>query len=361
MAWPVSRRKFLTNTALGGAALIGANSLLPGRAWSTQSLTLVDWGSPYIEAARALAQRYGKADIDWSLHQGGAAAILAKIKANWPNTPYDMIDEYTQVFITMIREGWAETVTLKDVPNLADIPEALIAKDDKGNWKNIPRSVTGACFAYNPKLSPVEIKTLQDLYNPKLKGQICWPGPLMGGGLPFVAMAIASGGDEHHIDPGFKALQDLAKTGNIGRVYAVHTDAVASMTSGETSVTFGDQGTLGPMTSALKLVYVSKVEPSLKTFLFTEGWVVMSNAKNKEAAFEFANYSIASNECEIWNKAVGLNPANSKSPPMTGLEHLAFTPAQMKEFGYVPDYDYISKQLDAWAKRFESEIAPLLR
>jgi putative spermidine/putrescine transport system substrate-binding protein len=363
MTMSIPRRKFITSTAIGGAALIGLGSPGPWqkRAWAAQSITAIDWGSPYIEAARALDKRYGKADIDWGTHEGGGAAILAKIKANWPNTPYDMIDEYTQVFITMIREGWAETVTVKDVPNLADIPESIIAKDDKGNWKNIPRSLTGACFAYNPKKSPVEIKSLDDLYDPKLKGQIAWPGPLMSGGLPFVAMAIANGGDEHNIDPGFTALQKLAKTGNIGRVYTVHTDAVASMTAGETSVTFGDQGTLGPMLSAISLVYVSKVNPSLKTFLFTEGWVVMSNAKNKQAAFDFANFSISPPECQEWNKAVDLNPANLKCTPTKGLEHLAFTSPEMKEFGYVPDYAYISAQLDTWAKRYESEIAPLLR
>jgi putative spermidine/putrescine transport system substrate-binding protein len=175
-----------------------------------------------------------------------------------------------------------------------------------------------------------------------------------------VALAIANGGDERHIDPGFKALRDLAKTGNIGRVYTVHTDAVASMTSGETSVTFGDQGTLGPMLNAIKLVYVSKVTPSLKTFLFTEGWIVMTNSKSKKAAFDFANFSISPEECETWNKAVDLNPANSKSAPIPGLEHLAFTTNEMHEFAYVPDYDYISQQLDSWAKRYEAEIAPLL-
>jgi putative spermidine/putrescine transport system substrate-binding protein len=356
----ITRRKFISKTAIGGAVLVGFGRW-SRQAWANEALTIVDWGSPYIEAARSLGDRYGKANIDWGLHLGGGAAILAKIKASWPNTPYDMIDEYTQVFLTMVREGWAETVTLKDVPNLADIPEALITKDSKGNWKNIPRSVTGACFAYNSKTSPVEIKSLQDLYSPKLKGQIVWPGPLMSGGLPFVALAIANGGDEHHIDAGFNALRDLAKTGNIGRVYTVHTDAVASMTSGETSVTFGDQGTLGPMTKAVNLNYVSKVAPSLKTFLFTEGWVVMSNSKNKQAAFDFANFSISPAECETWNKAVDLNPANLKSPPIPGLEHLAFTAAQMKEFAYVPDYDYISEQLDGWAKRYEAEIAPLLK
>src|SRR5271154_5608543 len=104
MALRIRRRTFIKNAAIGGAALAGL-SRWQGRAWAKEALTIVDWGSPYIDAAKPLGERYGNADIDWSIHTGGGAAILAKIKANWPNTPYDMIDEYTQVFLTMIREG----------------------------------------------------------------------------------------------------------------------------------------------------------------------------------------------------------------------------------------------------------------
>ncbi|MGH6954054.1 MAG: extracellular solute-binding protein [Alphaproteobacteria bacterium] len=358
----LSRRTFLRGTAAGGlaAGLVGA---WPGgrRAWAKDPVTAVDWGNPYLDASKAMAERQGKLDVTWVAHEGGGAAILAKIKATWPNTPYDVIDNWSPVFITMMREGWAETVTLNDVPNLADVPEGLIAKDDKGNWKNIPRSTSGACFAYNPEKSPVEIKSLQDLFNPKLKGQIAWPGPVMNTSLQVVAFALANGGNERNMDPGFKLLQDLAKTGNIGRVYTVHTEAVASMTSGETSVLFGDQGTLSPIAAAGPLKYVTKSDPMLKTFFLTEGWIVMSNSKKKQAAFELANFSISPDECFAFNTAIGLNPANKKSKPIKGLEHLVFSDDEIKTFGYFPDYDLMSKQVDGWVKRFESEITPLLK
>lgn len=50
---------------------------------------------------------------------------------------------WTPVFLSMVREGWLETVTLENVPNIVDVPEALIITDEERNWKNIPHN-TGA-------------------------------------------------------------------------------------------------------------------------------------------------------------------------------------------------------------------------
>jgi putative spermidine/putrescine transport system substrate-binding protein len=33
----------------------------------------------------------------------------------------------------------------------------------------------------------------------------------------------------------------------------------------------------------------------------------------------------------------------------------------MERYAYIPNYAYMSEQLDGWVKRFETEIAPLLR
>lgn len=94
-----------------------------------------------------MAANWDNADFTWALHAGGGAAMLGKIKATWPNSPYDVIDESSPVFISMVKEGWAETITVVDVPNLADVPERYLTKDDKGNIKSIPRSLQTSFFA----------------------------------------------------------------------------------------------------------------------------------------------------------------------------------------------------------------------
>jgi len=59
-----------------------------------------------------------------------------------------------------------------------------------------------------------------------------------------VALAKARGGDEYNVDPGWEFLKELAQSGNIGRVSANTSDVITSLETGETSVTFVDQGTL---------------------------------------------------------------------------------------------------------------------
>ena len=114
-------RRGLVRTA-GAGALVAASSSLASpfirRAHAADPLSVVDWGPPWIDNSKKIAAGWGKADINWTLHSGGAASILPKIKAAWPNPPYDIVDNWSPVFLSMLREGWAETVTLENCPNL---------------------------------------------------------------------------------------------------------------------------------------------------------------------------------------------------------------------------------------------------
>ena len=214
-------RRALVQTA-GATTVVAAASSLAApfvrRAHAADPLSVVDWGPPWIDNTKKIAAAWGKSEINWTLHSGGAASILPKIKAAWPNPPYDLVDNWSPVFLSMLREGWAETVTLDDCPNLKDVPEALITKDKDGNWKNIPRGSSGIFFTYVPENCPIEIKTIDDLLDPKLKGQILWPNPTLNTNLQVVALAKARGGDEFNMEPGWEFLTELAKSGNIGRV-----------------------------------------------------------------------------------------------------------------------------------------------
>ena len=299
-------------------------------------------------------------DITWELHQGGAAAILPKIKASWPNTPYDIVDAWSPVFLAMDTEGWAETVTLADVPNLADVPEALITKDKDGNFKNVPRSINGVFFSYRPDICPIEIKTVEDLLDPRLEGQISWPSPIMNTSLQVVALALARGGDEYNIDPGWEFLQEIAKSGNIGRVYITTTDNINSLTTGETCVTFTDQGTISSAAANVPIEYLTKTDESLKSFIAVEGWAVLGSSKNKKAAFDFANYMVSPEAATAFNAEIGVPPASSKATAVEGVGHLVFSDEELAKYAHFVDYPYVSSMIDPWVKRFETEIQPHL-
>ena len=104
----LSRRKF--GKVAGGitaAAAITSPMTLMKNAFAAENLSVVDWGPPWIDNTKKIAASWGKADITWTLHSGGAASILPKIKAAWPNPPYDIVDNWSPVFNSMIREGGA--------------------------------------------------------------------------------------------------------------------------------------------------------------------------------------------------------------------------------------------------------------
>ena len=291
----------------------------------------------------------------------GAAAILAKIKATWPNTAYDVVDMWSPVFVSCVKEGWAEPLTAKEVPNLADVPAGVITKDAKGNFMNVPRNLNFALFAARGDTVPIEIKKIDDLFDPKLKGQIAWPSPILNTCLQVVALSLANGGSETNMEPGWKALKELAKTGNIGRVVFTTTDIINTLSSGETSVTFADLGTLSGVAANFPMKYYTKTDPSIKCFLAVEGWIVLSNSKKKQAAFDFINFLVSPENSTAWCAGMQVPPASSKAKAAKGLEHAVFTDEELKKYAHLPDYEYVSKQIDPWVKRFESEVVPLLK
>ena len=95
--------------------------------------------------------------------------------------------------MSMVKEGWAETIPPENCPNLADTPEGFITKDADGNWKSIPRGTSGVFFTYVPENCPIEINHIDDLLDPKIEGQILWPNPTLNTNLQVVALAKARG------------------------------------------------------------------------------------------------------------------------------------------------------------------------
>jgi len=363
MAHRSSRRQFMA----GAAGTLAAAGLMTSAPWvkraaAKESIVVVEWGSNYIEATKDLAGKQDKVDIAWELHAGGSAAILAKIKANWPQVRYDLVASWDPVFLSMIREDWAETVTVDTVPHLADVPKALIKTDAQGNWKNIPRTLTAIYWAYREDTAPIKIQGLNDLLDPKLKGQIVFPDPIMNTNMQMIMLSLERGGNERNMEPGWAFMKELAKSGNIGRIGKTETDIVNALTSGETSVALGNPANFSEVARAFPVKHLTKVPNSkgMKTAIVTEGWTIMKGGKTKGAA-EFANFTMEPANNAAFNQRIGTIPTNKKSKVDANLQHLVFNDDELKEFAYFPDWSYVSEQVDGWVKRWESDIVPLLK
>ena len=358
-----SRRDFIKTTSVGfaaaGAAMASPLGLMkPARA--AGSVTVVNWGGPYMGGTQKALEDWTGAEVLYELHPGAASHMLAKLKAGWPNIPYDAIYMWQPAFVTMMKEGWSAPLPVEDIPNLADVPETLITKDESGNFMSAPLSVNFTMFAARADIVPIEITHIDDLLDPKLKGQICWPNPTGHNNTQLVALALGKGGDAHNTEPGWDMLKEIAKAGNIGRIYSSVSEIINSLSTGETSVAFADVGTLSGVSEHFELSYLTKTDPSIKCFPAVEGWTVLSNSENKKAAFDLVNQVLSPENSTEYNQSLGLVPTSSKATPAAGLDHVVFSDEELQKFAHVPDFDYLSSQVDGWAKRFEAEIVPLL-
>jgi putative spermidine/putrescine transport system substrate-binding protein len=352
----LTRRQALKTAAAAVAA--GSFGMAKGAAAAAE-ITAVEWGGDVVNAMKQIEAKQDQATVNWVLHQGGSGAILPKIKATWPRAEFDYVAGWEGSFNGMLKEDWLVPVTTEMVPNLADIPQKIIVKDAKGQWMAVPRAVGGIYFAYRKDICPVEIKSIEDLFDPRLQGKICWPGPTQSMMLQLTALALHGGGNENNLDPGWALMKKLAESGNIGRIAVTDTDFTTSLTSGETVAGFYSEPQLTAVAKSFPLVRLTKQE-GMPVFLYQSGFAVFQNRPNLEATLAFINHAISPEMSELYAQVAGEAPLNVKAKTPEHLKHLAFTPEEFDKFVYVPDFNVVLTQQDAWTKRWENDIAPLL-
>lgn len=356
----LTRRQVLKNGAAVAAVTPFGSALgLVRPAMAATEITAVEWGGDVVKAMKKIAEKQDKVQVNWVLHQGGSGAILPKIKATWPRTEYDYVAGWEGSFSGMIKEDWLVPVTVATVPNLADIPQKIIVKNAKNEWMAVPRAVGGIYFAYRKDISPIEVKSIDDLFDPRLKGKICWPGPTQSMMLQLVALALHAGGNENNMDPGWDLMKKLAQSGNIGRIAVTDTDFTTSLTSGETVGGFYSEPQLTAVAKSFPVVRLTK-QQGMPTFLYQSGFAVFKNRPNLEATLAFINHCISPEMSSLYAEIAGEAPLNVKAKTPDSLKHLAFTPEEMDKYVYVPDFNVVLSQQDAWTKRWETEIASLL-
>ncbi|UCI31949.1 ABC transporter substrate-binding protein [Mesorhizobium sp. B4-1-4] len=358
----ISRRNFLKSSASAAAFGTGLSLSGLGRARAAETITAVEWGGDYFESIKKIAAKQSFVNINWQLHTGGAAAILPKIKAMWPHPGIDLLTGWDVTWQVIASEGWAEPVTAEKVPNIADIPKKLLVKDSAGNVINIPRTLSSTLWFYREDTTPFPITKIDDFLDPRLKGKICFPIPTLTSNLQMVSMALYKGGDEKNMEPAWDFMKKLARSGNIGRVANSDVEIRNSITSGETSISFQGNGGGHDLVKNFHTRYLNKMDPKATgfvTFFYQEGWCVLKGG-NTDAAFKFANFAISPESDGEFNRLIGAIPANVKAELSEDAKPLAFNNEEMDKYAYIPDWPYLSKQSDAWMKRWEQEIAPLL-
>jgi len=227
---------------------------------------------------------------------------------------------------------------------------------------SVPLSTAGAFWGYRTDLVDKPIESIEQLLEPRFKGKLCVPFPVNLTGLLMLTLAMQRGGNERNIEPGWQFLKELAERGQIGRVINNNSEFINAMSSGETSVAFFNIGAWTQVRKQFPVKMLNKLKDN-KGFLFNEGFAVIKqdDPKKVAAAKRLANHFATPEINEQYNWPLGEGPTNPKSKASPDIADVFYTPAELPQYAYIADFDYMSTQVNDWAKRWEQEIAPLIR
>jgi putative spermidine/putrescine transport system substrate-binding protein len=355
----VDRRALLA--ALGGMAASGPVFAQP----RGEQLLVVMWGAQWIEVSRPIGEEWMRATgdrIQWELHAGGAMAIVGRLRPLWPRVQQNLIAAWDPVFDAMMEAGWMEPVDPAEMPALRDIPEIFFKKNAQGQRMTVPLSTAGAFWGYREDLVDRPIESIEQLLEPRFRGKLCVPVPVNLSGLLMVSLAIQRGGNERNIEPGWQFLKELAERGQIGRVVANNSEMINAMSQGDLSVAFWNTGGWQAVRSRFRSRLLTRLSDN-KGFLFNEGFAVMKgpNPARIAAAKRFANHFATAEINTRYNMPLGSGPTNVNSTPAEAIRDIFYRPDELERFAYIPDYAYMASQVDAWTRRWETEITPLIR
>lgn len=356
-----TRRQFIKTSAAGVAA--AAVGPLGSRfAFGAESLQALTWGGMWLDGIKAITDKQD-VPVQWNTFPaGGSNSIVALTRASWPKPAYDITANWDPVWKLMDNEGWLEPITEAEVPNLADVPKSLrIYSNDKGTY-GIPYSLAAFFWGYRSDLVPFEIKTLDDLLDPRLKGKICISNTSKFNGLIQVSMALANGGSEKDMDPGWAFQKKLIESGNVGRWSNSDVDMINSVNTGETAVSFGGSANWNSIRESWPVTLLGRTEgkSAFKTYFYQEGYAIFKGP-GAEQAKKVINFMLSPENNQAYNELLGQGPVNSKSKASAAAADLTMTDEEYQKYAYFPDYAYMGEQSDAWVKLWERDIQPLIR
>src|SRR5206468_1339296 len=209
-------------------------------------------------------------------------------------------------------KGIVDPVTAAEAPNLQSLPASLVFPAGPTIWLS-PRGIF-----YRVDKTPFEIKTWEDLWDPRLKGMITTSIDEDRGIFLMIA-ALLAGGSEKNIDPGFEKLKSLKP--NIGVIYKSDADSLKFIQSGEVSV--AGYGLLGVIYKHLGPGSPYKfVVPPKPQYMSVNLVTLIKGRPNRDAAVKVLNALLAPDIQERLVEYIGSLHSNQNAKPPSRIRDL---------------------------------------
>jgi putative spermidine/putrescine transport system substrate-binding protein len=328
--------------------LLGAAALLFGisqGAAAQDKLVFMNWGGTWADyAKKAFIDQFEKdtgIKVEVRVHQNTLDG-LAKLQATRNNLDVDVWATSPVPAIVAQKDRLLVAFDASQVPNAAKISKNLI---------------TPACIAwykfffgivYNENKVPFKPTEWEDLFDPRLKGQVAVPSASNDEGKFLIMLSWLGGGDEDNDGPGFANAKRLVH--NAVTFYKSYTERDKSLAAGEATV-----GAFSPYREYLDL---AENNPQFK-FAVPEPWVIADfdcisvvKGKNQPLAYKFVNYMLSKSAQESFANDAIVVPAVSDVATPASLA--SFAPPESK-YRY-PNSAIVETKLQGWVDRWNQEI-----
>jgi len=339
-------RSFGLTTRLAAlAGLLGALAVQPA---SAQEINFLTWGGHYLDTFGPIAKKFEeKTGIKVNLVvQAGAKDGLTKVTAQRNDPQVDVWASIISTAEAAARAGLLAEIKTDRIPNLAKIPPSFV----KPNYITMLNSARG--IIYRKDLVPFEIKSWEDLWDPRLKGRVGL-SYVIDTGSTLIMAALINGGSEKNIDPGFEKMKALKP--NIAGFFNTDPESVKFLENGEYAaigyaILANFYIKLGP-DSNLRFVM-----PEKPKFLAGIPVAIVKGrgAEREAAAHKFVDYLLSVEAQEYITGRFGQIPANADAKLPENIRDV-IPPLPLKHV-YDVDWGVVNANYAKWKERWDKEI-----
>jgi putative spermidine/putrescine transport system substrate-binding protein len=316
----------------------------PQTAFAQTEIVIMTWGGAFYDAFQA-----AKPDIEKTagvkvtfVTQTGAAGGLSRLEAQKANPQVDLWTSIVSTAEAGLKSGVIEPLPGAQIPNLKHVPDYLVTPAGTAIWISL-RGIF-----YRADKVPFEIKSWEDLWDPRLKGLVS-TSLLLDKGNFLIMASLVSGGTERDIDKGFERVKALKP--NLALFYKTDSESIKFLQAGEAAV-----AGWGILPNVYKLLGPGSnykfVVPARPQFVAPIPISLVKGRPNRTEALRVIDAILSPSIQEKLVENLGSVPANRN----------AMAPEKIR--GFVPplnnvyniDWTYVNAHFAEWESRWNREI-----
>ena len=230
-------------------------------------------------------------DVDYQLAIDDNVSFTAKFEGDLKagkGIGFDIAQPTAWMAAKWIANGWVEPFPVGKIPNKVNVIDSLASPPwDPDRSKSLPYSLIQTGIAYYPDKIDGEITSIQDLFNPKLKGKITILSE-MRDSVGFVLLMMGVKPADAKLDEMLKACEELKKLRDAGQFRKITGNGyIEDLGAGDTAAAMAWSGDVAG---------IQVDNPDLKWVLPSEGGILSSDTLiipkggNVDTAAAWINY-----------------------------------------------------------------------